>query len=242
MNRILRQITLLRDQVPDFKSYPYSIPAIKNLDVLEFDSAVTFFIGENGSGKSTLIEAIAIKAGFNAEGGSKNFNFSTRPSESNLHEHLRLARGIRKEKWGFFLRAESMFNVSTEAEEFRDYGWDDLHEKSHGEAFLWVVMNRFRRNGLYLLDEPESALSPQRLLSLLVRIHDLVNEGSQFIISTHSPILMAYPGATIYELSAEGISKIKYEHTEHYCVTKNFLADHNRVLKELFRPSEDGED
>jgi len=232
--RFLRHIELIRAGVSDWKAFPFTIPAVAKLPRLEFDSQVTFFIGENGSGKSTLIEAIAIKAGFNPEGGSKNFTTALRPSESALHSHLRLARGAHRERNGFFLRAETMFNVSTEAEQYRAYGWEDLHDKSHGEAFLWVAMNRFRNNGLFILDEPEAALSPQRQLALLGRIRQLIIGGSQFIISTHSPILMAYPEAKIYLLDHGGIRAVQYLETEHYAVTKSFLDDPERMLKQVF--------
>ncbi|HZF49280.1 MAG TPA: AAA family ATPase [Polyangiaceae bacterium] len=234
INAILRHIELLRDKVPDWAAYPFSIPAVKGLERLEFHPAVTFFVGENGSGKSTLIEAISIKAGFNPEGGTKNFSGSTRPTESELHNYLRLARGARREKWGFFLRAETMFNVFTEGEQ-KDYSWATLHEKSHGEAFLWVALNKFSDGGLYILDEPESALSPQRQLAFLCRMHQLVRSGSQFIISTHSPILMAYPEARIYMLDQEGIQDVRYEDTEHYAITKAFLQNPGRMIREMFR-------
>ncbi|MBI3921177.1 MAG: AAA family ATPase [Armatimonadetes bacterium] len=239
---ILRHIELIRDDVQNWKEYPFSIPAVTNLYRLEFHPEVTFLVGENGSGKSTLVEAIAIKSGFNAEGGSKNFTSSHRPSESRLHECLRIARGARREKSGFFLRAETMFNVSTEAEQYSVYGWDALHDKSHGEAFLWVAMNRFHSNGLYILDEPESALSPQRQLALLGRMYQLVRGGSQFIVSTHSPILMAYPGARILLLDRDGISEIHYKDTEHYAVTRAFLQDPERMLKKLFNEIDSEDD
>ena len=234
MNRILRHLELLRDKVADWKAYPFSIPAVAELHRLEFHPAVTFLVGENGSGKSTLIEAIAIKAGFNAEGGSKNFRSSHRPSESALHQYLRLARGATREKTGFFLRAETMFNVSTEAEQYRAYGWEDLHDKSHGEAFMWVALNRFRDQGLYILDEPEAALSPQRQLAFLGRMHQLIRARSQFVVSTHSPILMAYPEARILLLERDGIREVRYEDTDHYAVTKTFLQDPARMLREIF--------
>lgn len=206
---------------------------------------VTFLVGENGSGKSTLIEAIAVAAGFNAEGGSKNFRFATRRSESELHTALRLARGTRREKDGFFLRAESYFNVATHIEELDRgpggppiigaFGGISLHEQSHGESFLALAANRLRGNGLYVFDEPEAALSPSRQLSLLKIIDTLARtKQSQFIIATHSPILMAYPEATIYSLDAGGISTIEYEQTEHYQITKNFLLDRGRYFKHLF--------
>jgi predicted ATPase len=230
----LRYLELKRDEVTDWKTYPFNIPAISMLERLELHSAVTFLVGENGSGKSTLIEAIAIRAGFNAEGGSKNFRSAHRPSESSLHSSIRLVRGTRREKTGFFLRAETMFNVSTEAEEYHDYGWTDLHEMSHGEAFLWVAVNKFREGGLFVLDEPEAAMSPQRQLALLVRIHQLVQAGSQFVISTHSPMLMAYPSATIFLLDRTGIHKTRYEETEHYAVTRDFLQDPGSRIRKLF--------
>jgi predicted ATPase len=226
------------DKVTDRDVYPYDIPAVKKLGRLELDPHVTFFVGENGSGKSTLIEAIAIRAGFNPEGGTKNFATRSRPSESSLHEALRLARGAKREQGGFFLRAETMFNVSTEAEAYGAYGWDELHAKSHGEAFLWVINNRFRDRGLFILDEPEAALSPTRQLALLARMRQLINAGSQFIISTHSPILLAYPNAKILVLDRDGITPARYQDTEHYAVTKAFLQDPETMLRRLFEESE----
>lgn len=223
----------MREQIDDWSVHPFDIPAVATLDRLELDPCVTFFVGENGSGKSTLVEAIAILAGFNPEGGTKNFHVQQRPSESPLHHHARLARGVRRERSGFFLRAETMFNVSTEAEE-GDYGWDSLHEMSHGEAFLWVATERFRDGGLFVLDEPEAALSPQRQLALLVRMRQLVRAGSQFVISTHSPLLLAYPGATIYLLDRDGIGRVRYEDTEHYQVTRAFLQDPAGRMRQLF--------
>jgi predicted ATPase len=231
---ILRHVELLRNEVPSWSEYPFSIPAIANLGRLEFHESVTFLVGENGSGKSTLIEAIAIKSGFNAEGGTKNFRFSFRPTESNLHEHLRLARGTTREKTGLFVRAETMFNFSSKVEEYGSPAWENLHEKSHGEAFLWMTMNRFSERGLYILDEPEAALSPQRQLSFLCRLHQLVRSGSQFVISTHSPILMAYPDSTIYRLDRMGIDVVPYEDTDHYLVTRAFLQNPPGMMERLF--------
>jgi predicted ATPase len=234
----LRSVTLLRDRVESFDKYPYSIPALKELDAIDFDPKVTFFVGENGSGKSTLVEAIAVAAGFNAEGGTANFNFSTRASESGLHKNLRLARGTKRPKTGFFLRAESFFNVATEVEnrgagDF--YGERGLHEQSHGESFMALVNNRFGPHGVYILDEPEAALSPQRQLALLTAIHQLVeHETSQFIIATHSPIVLAYPEAKILHLSNEGIKQVKYEETEQYALTRDFLLNRERYLQRLF--------
>jgi len=194
--------------------------------------------GENGSGKSTLIEAIAIAAGFNAEGGSRHMTVSTRPSHSDLHTHLRLVRGTRKPKTGYFLRAESFFNVATYVETnpdaMRSHGGVPLHERSHGESFIALVTNRFGPNGLYILDEPEAALSLRGNLALMRRMHDLVAAGSQFIVSTHSPILLGYPGARIYVLSEDGIEERAYEETDHYTLTRSFLENRERFLRYLF--------
>ncbi|MDY7226075.1 AAA family ATPase [Hyalangium rubrum] len=237
MDSFLRSVTLRREMVSDFARYPFSIPAIRNLETLEFHPQVTFFVGENGSGKSTLVEAIAVAAGFNAEGGSRNFNFATRRSESELHKHLRLVRGTRRPKTGYFLRAESFFNVATEIENNPDamasHGSVHHHELSHGEAFLALVQKRFWANGLYVLDEPEAALSPQRQLALLRSIHDLVRDSCQFVISTHSPLLLAYPHARIYHLSVEGMSEVAYEQTEHYALTRDFLLNREAYLRRI---------
>jgi predicted ATPase len=252
----LEAVRLVRDSVRDFKVYPFSVPSIQSLDELELDAKVTFLIGENGSGKSTLIEAIAVLAGFNAEGGSKNFRFGTRRSESSLHQFMRPVRGHRRPRDGFFLRAESYFNVATEIERLDaepsfvrapriidSYGGVSLHEQSHGESFLALATHRFRGNGLYILDEPEAALSPQRQLTLLSIINDLVEErASQFVIATHSPILMAYPKALIYRLAPNGIERVAYEDTEHYKITRDFLNSPDRYFKTLFRrPKSDDE-
>lgn len=234
MEQYLRHLELVASSVPSWDEHPFNIPAIARMGRLELDPRVTFFVGENGSGKSTLIEAIAIKAGFNAEGGTKNFQTRQRPSESSLHQHTRLARGTRRERSGFFLRAETMFNVSTEAEQYSSYGWEELHAMSHGEAFLWIALNKFHDAGLYILDEPEAALSPQRQLALLARMYQLVAARSQLVVSTHSPILLAYPGATIYLLDGSGISKVRYEDTEHYAVTRAFLQNPAAMLQRIF--------
>jgi predicted ATPase len=235
--KYVSDIELKRDEVESFDLYPFSLAAVRPLEKLEVHPAVTFFIGENGSGKSTLLEAVAVACGFNAEGGSKNFRFGTRESHSELHRFLRVSRGHPRPRDGYFFRAESFFNVATEIENLGvgpSYGEHSLHEQSHGESFLALVLNRFRGNGLYLLDEPEAALSPQRQLAVMTRIHDLVQEKSQFIIATHSPILMAYPDAIIYQFSSSGIERIAYEETEHYRITRDFLANPQRMLKILF--------
>jgi predicted ATPase len=240
IDAILRHIELLPEKVPSARSYPFSIPAVAALtERLDLHPKVTFLVGNNGSGKSTLIEAIAVKAGFNPGGGNKNFTQSLRPSESSLHSALRLARGARRERGGFFLRAETMFNVATEAEEGGYDQWETLHEMSHGEAFLWVALHKFPDGGLFVLDEPEAALSPQRQLAFLRRVHQLVLTGSQFVIATHSPILMAYPHADIWVLGAEGLEKTRYEDTEHYAVTRRFLMGPEKILAELFADLDD---
>ena len=244
-SQYISRITLQRDKVEDFERYPFALPAVRELDQLDMHPKVTYFVGENGSGKSTLLEAIAVGMGFNAEGGTRNFNFGTRRSHSDLHEYLRIAKGFRKPRDGFFLRAESFFNVATEIENLdaepapappviASYGGNSLHEQSHGESFLALITNRFGGKGLYILDEPEAALSPQRQLAVMSLIHDLVLDDSQFIIATHSPILMAYPEAWIYRCGREGIDKVDYEDTEHYQVTRDFLANPQRMLKTLF--------
>ena len=241
----LRGIRFERDKVADFSGYPFSIPAIKKLRELDLHEHVTFVIGDNGSGKSTLVEAIAVAAGFNAEGGSKNFHFTTRRSESELCRYLRVVKNPGRPRDGFFLRAESYFNVGTEIERLDEdpaiapriidsYGGVSLHEQSHGESFLALVKHRFRGGGLYILDEPEAALSPQRQLTLLAFMHQLVRDGAQFIVATHSPILMAYPDALIYQLGPRGIQRVAYEDTEHYQLTRDFLNGRERFFKHLF--------
>jgi predicted ATPase len=230
----IRRILVVEERIEDPSAFPFTLPAVKQLDGIEL-APVTYFVGENGSGKSTILEAIAVAAGYNAEGGTKNFRFSTRPSESVLHRALRLSR-VGREKTGFFLRAESFFNVATQIDELQvsGYGAKSLHEQSHGESFLSLVKHRFGADGLYILDEPEAALSPSRQLALLRRMHDLVEDGSQFIVATHAPIVMAYPGATIYYLDARGITKVAYEETEHVSLTREFLSNRERYLARLF--------
>ena len=237
----LIRATLLRDKVQAFDEYPFNIPAISEFRELEFEQPVTFFIGENGSGKSTLVEAIAVASGLNPEGGSRNFNFSTRASHSLLKDYLRLTRSARRARDSYFLRAESYFNVATQIEALdrepggappiiNSYGRRSLHEQSHGESFFALFMNRFGGEGFYILDEPEAALSPSRQLAFLSRLHELVLAGSQFLIATHSPILMAYPRAAIFLLENGAPSLIPYRETEHYRVTRNFLTRTGQML------------
>lgn len=252
-SQFVSRVSLRRDQVESFERYPFCLPAVRSLESIELHPRMTIFVGENGSGKSTLLEAIAVSLGFNAEGGSKNFRFGTRASHSELHGYLRIAKGVRRPRDGFFLRAESFFNVATEIERLdaepsfgppviQSYGGRSLHEQSHGESFLALMTERFRSEGLYILDEPEAALSPQRQLAGLARMHDLVQGGAQFIVATHSPILMAYPDAAIYQCDGEGIRPVAYEDTEHYQVMRSFLANPQRMLDMLLKeppPSHD---
>jgi predicted ATPase len=227
--------------------WPWTVPVLRSLERLDLHPGVTFLVGENGTGKSTLVEGIAVAAGFPPEGGSLGFGARTRDEVAALADGLRLERGYRRPRTGFFLRAESFFNVATEIdrleEEARElkiagllgaYGGVSLHERSHGEGFLALALHRFGPDGLYVLDEPEAALSPQSSLALLRRMHDLVDAGSQFVIATHSPILMGYPDAWIYELSDRGAERVEYDATDHVRLTRSFLGDRERFLRELF--------
>jgi predicted ATPase len=239
----LLRLELLPERIVNHDQYPYDLPAIRGLTVLRFHPKVTFLVGENGSGKSTLLEAIAIACGLNPEGGSRNFMFTTRASHSSLVDSIRLIKTVVMPGDSFFLRAESFFNVATEIEHLDEspgggriieaYGGVSLHEQSHGESFYALFSNRFRENGLYFMDEPEAALSPRRQLEFIRMMHDSVRRGCQFIIATHSPIIMAYPDACIYQLDASGIQTVPYTATDHYLITRGFLSDPKALLGEL---------
>jgi predicted ATPase len=205
---------------------------------------VTFIVGENGCGKSTFLEAIAIAWGFNPEGGTVNFRFSTRGTESDLWRHVQLVKSIAKPANGFFLRAETLFNLATDIEHLdaepstappimNSYGRRSLHEQSHGESFLALLNHRFTGDGFYVLDEPEAALSPTRQLSVIRRIHTLVSGNAQFIIATHSPFLLAYPRSKIIRLNEDGFAEISYEDTDHYLVAKRFMINPKGMLEKL---------
>lgn len=226
-------------------NYLNNLPAIRTIiegAPLPLTKPVTFFVGENGTGKSTLLEGLAVAYGFNPEGGTLNFNFKTRETHSELHDFMYLKRPLgHKARDGFFLRAESFYNMASYIDDIdvsKNYGGTSLHHQSHGESFLNVISHRFSGDGLYILDEPEAALSPMRLMTLMVILDELVKSGSQVIIATHSPILMAFPNAEILEFSENGIASIHLEETEHFQVTKNFMMDPKRMIRYLL-PEED---
>lgn len=231
-NKIIKKLHIDWSKIDKY-SYLRKIPAIQNLENLEFTKNITFFVGENGSGKSTLLEAIAVAYGFNPEGGTLNYRFSTYEDVSELHRAISLSKGVQRQRFGYFFRAESFFNVSTQADEYEcTYGDKPLHAQSHGESFL-SFFQEYSGIGLYIMDEPEAALSPQRQLSLLIQIAKMAEAGSQFIIVSHSPILLGIPDADIISFDDGEIHRCEYEDTESYQVTKMFLMHRERMLKGL---------
>ncbi len=248
---MLKKIQLMREKVADWNVYPFSVPAIRALDHLVLRAKVCFFVGENGSGKSTLLEAIAAHYGFGREGGTRSFlNDSTASNRSiePLVKVLRLSFDVRTGA-GFFLRAESLFNLANWIDDTDEqtagmkgepistyYGARSLHTRSHGETFFTLMDLKMQRNGLFLLDEPEAALSPQRQLSFLVLLRETVkrHKDAQFIISTHSPLLLGYPAAQIVSFDDEQLTEMKYEETAPYQIVKGFVNHREGILSELF--------
>jgi predicted ATPase len=240
----LRRVEIDPKRLPSDGGYAFKLPVIQKLltQPLTFHPKVTFFVGENGSGKSTLLEGIAVACGLNPEGGSVNFQFATKETHSRLHWALNVVKETNTPSDRFFLRAESFYNVATEVERLGisldPYGGRSPHEQSHGESFFALFQHRFHEHGLYFMDEPEAALSPTRQIAFLSLLHDFVGEGAQFIIATHSPIIMAYPDAEIVLFERTGLRKVAYTETEHYLVTRGFLANPARTFEDLFRPDE----
>lgn len=242
--KFITSIKVNWDKVED-NSYVRDIPAILSINQLEISNNITFFVGENGTGKSTLLESIAVAYGFNPEGGNKNFKFSTMNTHAEFHQAITIVKSGLNPKSNFFLRAESFYNVASKIEDYRDgdnyedyyksYGGKSLHHQSHGESFLSLIQNRFTERGLYILDEPESALSLQRQLTLLMIIHNLSKKGSQFLIATHSPILLGIPEAAILSFDNNNISEIKYEETESYKITELFINHRKSLLNNLLK-------
>lgn len=241
-NQFIQSISIDWSKI-DEHSYLRNIEALSGLERLDFTKPITFFVGENGSGKSTLLEAIAIAYGFNPEGGTKNYSFSTYDSHSDLYDALRINRGYRRAGWGYFLRAESFYNVATKEEEYADIAHpsEKFHEKSHGESFLAIAQGQLRPNGLYIFDEPEAALSPQRQLTLLAEIYECAKQDSQFIIVTHSPILLGIPDAEILTFDNGTVHTCEYEETDSYQITKMFIENREQLLDKLLERSVYGE-
>ena len=220
---------ILWDEIDD---YVADIKSIRSVDQFMFNKPVTFFCGENGSGKSTLLEALAIKNGLNPEGGTRNYHFSTYDSYSSLHEHMRLWRN-RKPDWMYFLRAESFYNVATKEMEYRGVFSERYHDQSHGQSFFSVLMKQTNKNGLYLLDEPEAALSCQNQLALLYLIQSCVKQNCQFIIATHSPILLGFPGAQILSFDDGKVEEVDYKSTSSYQTMKLFLDRYDYFVEDI---------
>ncbi len=231
-------VELIKETVPHNR-YPYNLSVVRHLKKIELHPQVTFLIGENGTGKSTLLEAIACCFWLNPEWWSKNFNFSTEKTHSSLQDHIRLSCGTKKPRDAFFFRAESFYNLATNIDKLGgsllwSYGGVSLHEQSHGESFFSLCNNRFFGHGFYYMDEPESALSPQGELSFLLRLNQLVTQqNSQFVIITHSPLLLSYPHAKIIEISEHWFEEVAYEETEHYKLYHSFLSNPSYMLDKL---------
>lgn len=235
--QIIQGVRFHFDQIEE-GSYLRHIKAFHHLTQLSFSKPITFFVGENGSGKSTLLQAMAIASNFNPEGGTKNYHFSTYQSNTNIDQAITLIKGSRKEQWGYYLKAESFYNVATMEEEYALGKSKHYHEMSHGESFLSLIQKEFCDNGLYFLDEIEAALSLQRQLTLLAEIEHYAKKGAQFFIVTHSPILLALPNADIYQFDDKGIHLCQYEETESYQITKMFIENRSIMLNYLLEKDE----
>ena len=234
----LRSIEFKRHDIASFDVYPFSLPIVRALDSLTFHRDVTFLVGANGSGKSTLIEAMAAAMGLNPEGGNKNTVFATEETHASLYRFIKTVKSYKKPGDYYFLRAESFYNVASYMDRIvppplQGYGGTSLHHRSHGEAFMAVLAHKLAGNGLYLMDEPEAALSPTMQMAALAEIHRLVRLGSQFIIATHSPIILSYPNATIYQIDDSGIRSVAYTETDHYRTTYDFLTRYETMLRVL---------
>lgn len=240
-SQFLREVHLR--ELPPEDNYLSGLPVVRHLAAqpLAFTAPVTILVGENGVGKSTLIEAVAVGMGFNAEGGTRNFSFATQETHSALYRYVEFVRGPYRQRDGFFLRAESFYNVASYIDEIGDqkflrrYGGKSLHDQSHGESFLSLVRSRFGGKGFYIMDEPEAALSPASQMELLAHIQRLTEDGSQVVLATHSPMLMTYPGACLLQIDEDGIRPIEYHKTSHYQITRRFLENPDRMYRELFR-------
>lgn len=240
-NSYIQSLELQRDKIESFKEYPFNLDVVKHLEKIDFHKNVTFILWENWTGKSTLIEALAIQYWFNPEWGSKNFNFATQDTHSKLSKKITISKGFTKPNDAYFLRAESFYNLATNIDELEKdwwgiidyYGWRSLHKQSHWESFFSLFLYRFFWNWIYILDEPEAALSPEKQLAFLVRLHELVKQNSQFIIITHSPIILSYPNSKIIEITEKWINKVNYKDTKHFETYKMFLDNPEYMLKKL---------
>jgi len=234
----LIEVSYEKEAVSTPNNYPFNIPFLNKFDKIEFHEDITIIVGENGSGKSTLIEAIATNLGLSAEGGTKNFNLNSANDISDLSNFLKLSKSYKKPVDYYFLRGESFYNVANFMDDLTEasrsgYGDIKLNKQSHGEAFFAVLKHKLRGNGLYIFDEPESALSPSRQLAAMAVIQQLIQKESQFIIATHSPILMAYPKAKILMIGEEGVEEVQFEDTEHYRIYKRFFSDYKSLINQI---------
>lgn len=235
----VRSAEILWNEVPDADAYPFDIPAIASLRKLRFNKGVTFFCGENGTGKSTLLEAVGIAFGFNPEGGSRNYTFSTRPTHSELHDFIRLDRSLYRPLDGYFVRSDTLFNLISATDELDDdqryYGGVSLHARSHGESIMALITRRFRPEGFYILDEPETGLSQSGQIALLCELTRLRDAGCQLIIATHSPILLALPGATVYQFD-DDVREIDAKDSLEWIMMQRFMDDPDAAVRAFLEP------